>query len=263
MKIALAVAGLTVGAYGEFKPEVKRTKGEVCMGLADGIEAQMLKTKKQNFGGGNTKWEEKSLGRWATSETRLIEVIENACGGGYGNMDLASMDMTRAGKNADCYSMLEQNEEWIEEWFEGDPDAKPKSNFYNEFCVIKKKLCCQNRETFGRNCDPCPKFKDVICNGHGKCSGAGDKEGKGKCICEDNFTGSKCQHCHEDYYLNKSTDLCEECHKSCKTCHGPSKRDCKACGSEYVPKEISKDVFECRRMTEDERHKSRAKKEEL
>ena len=31
------------------------------MGLADGIEAQMLKTKKQNFGGGNTKWEEKSV----------------------------------------------------------------------------------------------------------------------------------------------------------------------------------------------------------
>ena len=92
----------------------------------------------------------------------MIEVIENACGGGYGNMDLASMDMTRAGKNADCYSMLEQNEEWIEEWFEGDPDAKPKSSFYNEFCVIKKKLCCQNRETFGRNCDPCPKFKGIV-----------------------------------------------------------------------------------------------------
>ena len=39
----------------------KSVKGEVCMGLADGIEAQMLKTKKQNFGGGNTKWEEKSV----------------------------------------------------------------------------------------------------------------------------------------------------------------------------------------------------------
>ena len=27
------------------------------------------------------------------SETRLIEVVENACGGGYGQLDLASMDM--------------------------------------------------------------------------------------------------------------------------------------------------------------------------
>ena len=37
MKIALAVAGLTVGAYGEFKPEVKRTKGNdfnQCFALA-------------------------------------------------------------------------------------------------------------------------------------------------------------------------------------------------------------------------------------
>ena len=46
-------------------------------------------------------------------------MIENACGGGYGNIDLASMDMHKAGKNADCYSMLEKHEEWIEEWFQG------------------------------------------------------------------------------------------------------------------------------------------------
>ena len=59
-----------------------------------------------NFGGGNTKWEEKKLGKWSTSETRMLEVMENACGGGYGNIDLSSMDMHKAGKNADCYSML-------------------------------------------------------------------------------------------------------------------------------------------------------------
>ena len=32
------------------------------------------------------------------------------------------LDMERAGKNADCYSLLEKHEEWIEEWFEDDPD---------------------------------------------------------------------------------------------------------------------------------------------
>ena len=37
-----------------------------------------------------------------------------------------SMNMDRAGANADCYSMLERNENWIEEWFEADPDAKGK-----------------------------------------------------------------------------------------------------------------------------------------
>ena len=47
--------------------------------------------KKSNFGGGNTKWEEKKLGKWATSETRLLEVIENACGGGYGGINLQGL----------------------------------------------------------------------------------------------------------------------------------------------------------------------------
>ena len=37
-----------------------------------------------------------------------------------------SMNMDRAGANADCYSMLERNENWIEDWFEADPDAKGK-----------------------------------------------------------------------------------------------------------------------------------------
>jgi len=37
-----------------------------------------------------------------------------------------SMNMDRAGANADCYSMLERNENWIEDWFETDPDSKGK-----------------------------------------------------------------------------------------------------------------------------------------
>jgi len=257
----VVIAGFVLGDQSDrkFKPEVKRTKGEVCIGLADGIEAQMKRTRKQNFGGGNTKWEEKSLGKWATSETRLLEVIENACGGGYGNINLNSMDMTRAGKNADCYTMLEKYEEWIEEWFENDPDSKNKSSFYDDFCVKNLKLCCSNRNNFGTKCDPCPTYKEKVCGGHGKCGGAGDREGKGKCECEDNFQGTKCQNCHEDYYLKN--DECLPCHKSCKTCRGGSNKDCKACGAEYIPKQISKNDFECRRMTEDEKLKAKQKDE--
>ena len=40
-----------------------------------------------------------------------------------------SMNMDRAGANADCYSMLERNENWIEDWFETDPDSKGKRYF--------------------------------------------------------------------------------------------------------------------------------------
>ncbi len=37
------------------------------------------KTAKSNFGGGNTDWEEKNLGTYAFSETRLIEITESVC----------------------------------------------------------------------------------------------------------------------------------------------------------------------------------------
>ncbi len=39
----------------------------------------LKKTAKSNFGGGNTDWEEKNLGTYAFSETRLIEITENIC----------------------------------------------------------------------------------------------------------------------------------------------------------------------------------------
>ena len=41
------------------------------------------------------------------------------------------MDMSKAGKNADCYTLLEKHEEWIEEWYEEDPDANEKRYFYS------------------------------------------------------------------------------------------------------------------------------------
>ena len=49
----------------------KKTKCGSCESLALGIKHQLERTKKSNFGGGNTRWEEKKLGKWATSETRL------------------------------------------------------------------------------------------------------------------------------------------------------------------------------------------------
>ena len=57
-------------------------KGKVCKDayikkflFLQGIK----KTAKSNFGGGNTDWEEKNLGTYAFSETRLIEITENIC----------------------------------------------------------------------------------------------------------------------------------------------------------------------------------------
>ena len=50
-----------------------KTECEACKDLQKAIQTNLEKTRKQNFGGGNTKWEEKSLGAWETSETRLIQ----------------------------------------------------------------------------------------------------------------------------------------------------------------------------------------------
>ena len=151
-----------------------------------------------------------------------------------------SMNMDRAGANADCYSMLERNENWIEDWFETDPDSKGKRylsgihglppvimdrwshrflnlcfSFYQDFCVKKLKYCCPGRDEFGKKCSKCPVDADeTVCSGNGICVGAGDKEGAGNCKCNDHFVGWKCHECHEDYYMSKGE--CHKCHKSCK-----------------------------------------------
>jgi len=260
MKFVVLLGGVCLGDK-KFVPPKPRTKGEVCLGLSTGISVMMEKTRKSNFGGGNTKWEEKSLGKWATSETRLIEVVENACGGGYGQLDLASMDMHKAGKNADCYSMLEQNEEWIEEWFEADPDsAADGGDFYQAFCVAKKKTNCKSKTAFGPKCRECPKGRnDQVCSGHGSCLGASDKQGKGGCECRDHWVGLYCQDCHEDFF--EKNDECVKCHESCKTCNGPTTKDCKACGADFTPMKMATGEFSCRRKTSDEKYTK--EKEEL
>ena len=48
------------------------------------------------------------------------------------------MDMSKAGKNADCYTLLEKHEEWIEEWYEEDPDANEKRYFHSYFAENSK-----------------------------------------------------------------------------------------------------------------------------
>ncbi|CAF0816837.1 unnamed protein product [Rotaria sordida] len=50
-----------------------------CKTISDKFVEGYRKTAKSNFGGGNTDWEEKKLKGYAKSETRLIEIMEDAC----------------------------------------------------------------------------------------------------------------------------------------------------------------------------------------
>jgi hypothetical protein len=39
----------------------------------------LKRTENQHFAGGNTDWEERKLGKFASSETRLVEIMEYLC----------------------------------------------------------------------------------------------------------------------------------------------------------------------------------------
>ena len=79
------------------------------------------------------------------------------------------------------------------------------------------KYCCPKSDQFGPKCKSCPKNNDGhVCSGHGTCEGAGDKEGSGKCTCENGYKGSNCRECHEDYYFDEKTKDCNKCSDSCK-----------------------------------------------
>jgi len=56
MKIILA----TLAGFGQAKT---KTECEACKELQKGIERNLEKTRNQNFGGGNSNWEESRLGK--------------------------------------------------------------------------------------------------------------------------------------------------------------------------------------------------------
>jgi hypothetical protein len=110
----------------------------------------MDRTRTSNFGGGNSEWEETRLGSYATSETRLVEILDSLCGS----------------SDHDCNSMLEEHEEVIEEWWfkrqETDSDMKVW------LCENTLEVCCPPN-MFGPKCEECPGGKDNPCNGRGEC----------------------------------------------------------------------------------------------
>uniref|UniRef100_A0A1I7WFI2 DUF3456 domain-containing protein n=1 Tax=Heterorhabditis bacteriophora TaxID=37862 RepID=A0A1I7WFI2_HETBA len=61
------------------KVTTKNDNCNYCQFLVETFEEGLRKTAHQHFAGGDTAWEEKNLGKYATSETRLIEVMEGVC----------------------------------------------------------------------------------------------------------------------------------------------------------------------------------------
>lgn len=216
------------GIVAEEKEIRVNTQCASCEILAVGLKAQMAKTKNANFGGGNTQWEVETLGDWATSETRFIEIMENAC---------------PAGINAGCHKIVETFEEEIKHWFLETPGL----DFRKYFCVKKRKFCCPRKDQFGPKCQDCPKYHGMVCGGNGKCEGAGDKAGSGKCKCMVGYKGTNCGECSLNYFSDERSQ-CKPCSQACMGCKGPLSADCKACADGYEPKKVANsEKFECKK----------------
>nr|XP_009861920.1 cysteine-rich with EGF-like domain protein 2-A isoform X4 [Ciona intestinalis] len=212
------------------------TDCEVCEKLAVAFMKGLENTEGKNFEGGDVDWEEKNL-KYKTSETRLIEILEKVC----------------EKSDFKCNKLLEEQEEAIETWYKKfrENEDKPLRTY---LCITTVNACCPENK-FGDKCEgECPKGNsDEICFGRGKCEGAGDREGSGKCVCDSEYTGDVCDKCADHHFEIHSNDtyiLCKSCHPSCDTCTGENATECIACRDGFKEEEVDGvkrcvDINEC------------------
>lgn len=204
-----------------------------CRQLCDNFQRGVDKTAKQNFGGGNTAWEERKLSKYETSEIRLTEVLEQVCDSG----------------SFECNHMLEEHEELLETWWFRRQSKHP--DLHKWFCIDSIKVCCP-KGTFGPDCNDCVGGSARPCHGNGACDGEATRGGNGRCSCNHGYQGELCLECSDGFYADVHNDtftLCSECHTSCKTCSGGTNKDCDECktGWEEDDQDACVDVNECSR----------------
>jgi len=208
----------------------KATPCKRCRELVDKFNQGMVDTAKKNFGGGNTAWEEKSLSKYEFSEVRLLEITESLCG---------SSDF-------ECHSLLEEHEEHLEAWWLRLKKEYP--DLFEWFCVKTLKVCC-SPGTYGPDCLACQGGSERPCGGNGHCSGDGSRQGDGSCQCHLGYQGATCTDCMDGYFRslrNETHSVCTACDESCKTCTGPTNRDCGQCAVGWVQEDgACVDVDEC------------------
>ncbi|KRX45717.1 ATP-dependent RNA helicase SUPV3L1, mitochondrial [Trichinella murrelli] len=210
---------------------------DTCRFLARSFEKGFNDTNKSHFEGGNTAWENENLGKYSTSETRFIEIMELIC----------------SKKSKDCHAMAEEHEETLETWYYHNQKKYP--DLFDWFCIRTVKVCCPDN-TFGASCAPCPGDPKRPCFGNGICEvmnniGSGSRFGSGKCKCHRGYQGKLCRHCDSNFFKvhsNETYILCQPCHESCKGgCSGEGPRECNSCRVGWIMDEDTgcKDIDEC------------------
>ncbi|KAK0137160.1 Cysteine-rich with EGF-like domain protein 2 [Merluccius polli] len=204
-----------------------------CRQVTDNFKKGVERTAKQNFGGGNTAWEERTLSKYETSEIRLTEILEAVC-------DSSSFE---------CNRMVEEHEDLFETWWFKRQTKNP--DLHKWFCVESLKVCCP-KGAFGPDCNDCVGGLDRPCHGNGACDGDGTRGGDGHCSCNHGYEGEFCLECIDGYFGKVKNDtfaLCTECHASCQSCSGGTNQDCDECkaGWEEDEQDACVDVNECSR----------------
>ncbi|XP_064633070.1 cysteine-rich with EGF-like domain protein 2 isoform X2 [Lineus longissimus] len=218
-------------AAGQSTTKMKEKCG-TCRDITEAFAKGIKRTEKSNFGGGNTRWEENSLGSWRFSETRFVDIQEKLCD------DISEEKKSKKDKAksyTQCHAMVEEHEEDLESWWFNDFKKGTEKFLYDHLCLEKMKVCCENG-TYGADCSPCPGGKDKPCNAHGDCDGISTRGGTGRCLCHAEYAGDQCTECREGYYEKEKNDTyleCADCHVSCKNCTAGGPRDCITCREGY------------------------------
>uniref|UniRef100_A0A8R1IJ37 EGF-like domain-containing protein n=1 Tax=Caenorhabditis japonica TaxID=281687 RepID=A0A8R1IJ37_CAEJA len=201
MSRILVLAAILAVCSSQKELNIKNEKCRTCNFLVHTFDEGLKKTARQHFAGGDTAWEEKNLGKYKTSETRLIEVLEGVCK----KSSLPNMDKFTGISDIEfkCATQLEQREETIEEFYYN----QQHNNMSIWLCVEQLKLCCPHGH-YGKTCEKCPGLYEGsdACFGKGSCHGDGSREGSGKCKCEDGYTGNLCRHCDSEYFEESRTE---------------------------------------------------------
>ncbi|XP_038833692.1 cysteine-rich with EGF-like domain protein 2 isoform X4 [Salvelinus namaycush] len=233
-----------------------------CKQIADNFIKGLDLTKKQNFGGGNTAWEERALSKYETSEIRLVEILENLC-------DSSSFD---------CNHMVEEHEDHFETWWFKRQKKHP--DLYKWFCIDTINVCClkgtfgpdcndlsnvprgQARGVFGAcisdhlshsipyttechsSCKTCTGLTNEDCE---KCKTGWGEDDEGACL-DVNECLNDPPLCKEDQYcLNTDGSFsCKGCDKVCSGCTEAGPDKCQSCAPGYQDTEgTCTDVNEC------------------
>ncbi|KRX93587.1 Cysteine-rich with EGF-like domain protein 1 [Trichinella pseudospiralis] len=136
---------------------------DTCRFLARSFEKGFNDTNKSHFEGGNTAWENENLGKYSTSETRFIEIMELICSKKSKHVKEESKIKNLESK---CHAMAEEYEETLETWYYHNRKEYP--DLFDWFCIKTVKVCCPDN-TFGASCAPCPGDPKRPCFGNGIC----------------------------------------------------------------------------------------------